>query len=818
MMEDWRFQASPYLEQGGLHAYAGAPLRLQNENGECVGLGSLCVASSKSEEPLTAPQHQALIRLADWVVSDLVQCARARRQRARRQMSELLVIAQKETDDIVSDAPVLGILKTIYPDAVIRLQPSSSSQIELEGRDPIPISEIEGGLWEDDDFFTDFIANSNHMDPPSSRVVRIISAPCECISGLSLLVVASKDVHLVFDDVDSWFVQACASMVSQMWRKRLLMEAMQAKERFLQGISHQLRTPIHGILGSVELLAEELQSQNFNESVLPPSALMKGTPSINSREPSTYLNIIKTAGRDLTSIVNNLITLNRWADIAMTEREYDLYTVDQLEAEIKNEILKLTSGDTCYKASVSFTHHLSPGFENFRSDLGVLRDSIAPLVINSIQNTLEGMVSIAISTRPHCKQLVVDVKDNGRGIDADKQQRIFEPYEKVDLHTAGAGLGLTLASKFAALLQGSVELISSKIGHGSHFRAIFREVQFLCSPPPQPPASKPNNLPSKFFNMATGSGGVSLCKDFAEFLTRNCFASSDTIEDCLIILDAVSNTEMHRLHLSQIPIGQVAICLVPDSEGKPSFEDKANNVVYACGPLSTSTMRLALESAQDLLVGMEAPHLGLLDPDQPDLSAPELYQDLSTDEEGTSDPSTSASIDPGSGEAMSSKVQYDAADHMDSTLCTALFPDLTSSPRPTTLIVDDNAINLRIVEMYCNKRGLPSYSATNGCEAVEIFSRCQSLSAVGKGTPIGLVFMDLQMPVCDGIEATKQIRLLEQQNRWGKSMLFIMTGQDSPSDRAAAEDAGADEYLVKPVVIKQLDRFVKQYFPAFEAC
>ncbi|KAJ6002424.1 histidine kinase HHK3 [Penicillium sp. IBT 35674x] len=818
MMEDWRFQESPYLELGGLRAYAGAPLRLQNENGECVGLGSLCVASSKSEEPLTALQQQSLIRLADWVVSDLVQCARARRQRARRQMSELLVIAQKETDDMVSDVPVLRILKTMYADAVIRLQPSNSSHVEVEGRNPIPISEIEEGLWEDNDYFDDFIANSNHLNPPFNRVVRIISAPCECISGSSLLVVASKDVHLVFDDVDSWFVQACAGMISQMWRKSLLIEAIHAKERFLQGISHQLRTPIHGILGSVELLAEELQSRNFNESVLPPSAMAKGDPPIHSSEPLTYLNIIKTAGRDLTSIVNNLITLNRWADIAMTEREHDLHTVDELEAEIQNEILKLTSGDTRYKTSISFTRHLPPGFESFRSDLGVLRDSIAPLIINSIQNTLEGIVSIAVSIRPDCKQLVVDVKDNGQGIHPDNQQRIFEPYEKVNLHTAGAGLGLTLASKFAKLLYGSVELISSDVGRGSHFRATFREFQFLCSPVSRPLASKFNKLPSKFFNMSASSSDALLSNDFTDFLTRNSFTSSDTIEDCLVIFDAVPDPEMHRLHLSQIPLGQVAICLVPDSEGKASSEDCANRIVYARGPLSIPNMCLALERAQNILVGAEVPHPGLLSPSQPYRTPPEHYQDLSTDEEGTSNPSTSTSINPDSEETIPSKSQPDAADRLNLTLSRLLPLDLTSSPRPTTLIVDDNAINLRIVEMYCNKRGLSSYSATNGCEAVDIFSRCQSLAAAGNGAPIGLVFMDLQMPVCDGIEATKQIRLLEQQNHWGKIALFIMTGQDSPSDRAAAEDAGADEYLVKPVVIKQLDRFVKQYFPTFEAC
>lgn len=415
-MEDWRFQESPYLELGGLRAYAGAPLRLQNESGDSVGFGSLCVASTKSEEPLTKTQHQALVRLADWVISDLVQCARVRRQRERRQMAELLSTAQRKIDDAVSEEPVLGILRTTYPSAVINLQPSNATNIETEGRNPILISDFENGLWEDTDYLDEFIASSNHLALPSTRTVRIIAAPCESITGSSLLVIASKDFHLVFDDVDSWFVQACADMLSQMWHKRLLIEALNAKEKFLQGFSHQLRTPIHGILGSVELLAEELQSRSLGESILPMSGLVKGNSVIESPEPSIYLNIIKMAGRDLTSIVNNMITLNRWADIAITDRQYAMHTVGELETAIEKEILKLTSGDARYKTSVFLTHDLPPGCESFRIDLGVLRDSLLPLVINAIQNTPQGVVSITTSIRFGCKQLVVDVEDTGPGI------------------------------------------------------------------------------------------------------------------------------------------------------------------------------------------------------------------------------------------------------------------------------------------------------------------------------------------------------------------------------------------------------------------
>ncbi|OQD75041.1 hypothetical protein PENDEC_c008G00909 [Penicillium decumbens] len=95
-------------------------------------------------------------------------------------------------------------------------------------------------------------------------------------------------------------------------------------------------------------------------------------------------------------------------------------------------------------------------------------------------------------------------------------------------------------------------------------------------------------------------------------------------------------------------------------------------------------------------------------------------------------------------------------------------------------------------------------------------SEREVLSAAGKGAAIDLVSMDLQMPVCDGIEAMQQIRSVRERSNWGKTVLFVMTGEESPSDRMAAGAAGGDEFFVKPVVIKQLDRVLKQYFPAFE--
>ncbi|UKZ79115.1 hypothetical protein TrVFT333_006865 [Trichoderma virens FT-333] len=795
MMEDWRFKDSPYVESGGLRAYAGAPLRLQNESGDCVSLGSLCVTSRTSQAPLTKPQQQTLARLADWVVADIVQCARARRQRERRRMSELISAAQAEVDKTISEEPILRILRATYPDTAVIVQSSKDSRVEIEDHDPIPLADLDDGLWEDTDYLDDFINNSNQKPFPTTRVVRAIVASCDTLAGPSLLVVASKDFRLVFDDIDSWFVHTCATMISQIWHRRLLTEVMRAKEKFLRGVSHQLRTPIHGILGSVELLAEELLLQKPRESQNSASLL-----EVNSMAKpvgsAIYLKTIKSAGRDLMSIVNNMITLNRWADIAMTNRHYAIHTVQELEMELANEIRKATSDDTRYKASIFFHHDPSLDCVSFQTDLGLLRDSLLQLIINAIQNTSEGIITVTISIQPDHQQLIVDVEDTGRGIHPDHHERIFEPYEKVEMHSLGAGLGLTLASRLAALLHGSVSLISSKVNRGSHFRAIFQEIECVRLPlASQPLAQKLKALPSKFYRMASGSDSISLCNHFTRFLAWHGFESSVSLDQSFAIFDFGSDLEKRRSYLSQIPVGHIAICLVPASGRESLLDQTSKNVMYVSAPFLTSTMSSVLEEADKYLLEMKASSACLPRPIDSSLNSLEIKTNPTAEEEAgpptvangqTAQPITGSATDPG-------LLTPPAESYYVGSIPTAL-----TISRPTALLVDDNVINLRILQI-CGT-----------------FSRQQSLTAAGKGAGIQLIFMDLQMPVCDGFKATQQIRQLEKQNNWGQSILFIVTGQDSPTDKTTAEDVGADEYLVKPVGIKVLDRNVARHFPKFK--
>jgi signal transduction histidine kinase/CheY-like chemotaxis protein len=822
LVEDWRFRESPHVEKAGMRAYAGVPLRFDTEYGESVAFGSLCVASNTAQESPTKAQQMSLIRLADWIVADLVHSARARRQRDRRRMVELIAVAQKMGDDnsLELEEAVLAALKSIYPEAMINIQASQASQIVIEGREQFPASELENGLWEDSEFLDFFIENYNHQDPEPRRAVRAIAAAWDNVPVPTFLVVASRDVSLVFDDIDAWFVQTCASLLSRGWQNRLLKEALRAKEDFLRGITHQLRTPLHGILGSVELLAEELKSRDLVGFSPTAMVFTDGTPAIEQPDPSVYIDAIRSSGRDLISTVNNMIKLNRWAEITKTERVDSVHHIKDLERGLLNEVLQAISEDSLRRPSIFFHYKLPPNCDSLTIDFTLLKDCILPLVINAIQNTPNGIVAVTITVTDDYHVLTVDIQDTGNGIDTSDYERIFEAYEKVDTHTVGgAGLGLTLSSKLATLMGGNVSLIASEVGKGSHFRVSLYEPGCSCSPRPPPQAKERfKHLPSYFRSAASSTDTHSLSYYFTDWLVGCGFTAlpSAATENTFLVLDYVPDSAELRVMLSALAADQIAICLVPASENSMDFDRiwRDGNVVYVKGPFLSSCLEEALEQASAILAEFASIN-AIVSPSPEDDVLVEVLDPVPgmNDVEYASAPDTIDTLK--AAEALVESIErLEIVPEP-----TALIPYLiTASPsQPTALVVDDNEINLRIMTIYCSKRNIPFVRATDGLQAIALYSSHQPSCASHTSTraPIDLILMDLQMPVCDGISATRHIRMLEKQNGWRRSVIFIVTGQDSPKDRRDAKAAEADEYFVKPVGPKVLDRGVRRYFPGF---
>ena len=111
------------------------------------------------------------------------------------------------------------------------------------------------------------------------------------------------------------------------------------------------------------------------------------------------------------------------------------------------------------------------------------------------------------------------------------------------------------------------------------------------------------------------------------------------------------------------------------------------------------------------------------------------------------------------------------------------------------LVVEDNLTNRKVIEALLTKQGLTVTSAENGVAAV---------TAVKEGGAFDLVLMDIQMPVMDGLAATVAIRQWEHQTHRPPLPIVALTAGAFDEDREHAQEAGMDDFIAKPIVLKAL--------------
>lgn len=851
MAEDWRFEHSPHVEEGGLRAYAGVPLRFSTEFGEHVAFGSLCVASNSPQATLDKSQQQALARLADWIVADIVQSARLRRQRERRWMLELLAEAERQcSKGVKMEEYIPEMLQNKYPTATVGVYRAPAGEVPLEGGTVFKTGDLQSGLWEDTEYFDQVIEESNHLEMIAPRIIRVIAAQCASQRTPTFLLVGSRDFRDVFDDIDSWFIMMCASLLCRDWQGRALREALDAKESFLRGITHQLRTPIHGILGSVELLTEEMKARNMTLSTRSASSSPPASPgsvsSYGGLDPDGYIRTIRWSAEELMSTVNSIIKLNRWAGNAQADRKLAYHNVNEVETALLEDTSSALEDDPS-KPSVVFYRNLPASLDRLYFDINLFVDCIRPLIVNAIQHTPGGIVAVILSFESASSRLIVDVQDTGSGIAPRDHKRIFEAYEKVNIHTTGAGLGLTLACKSAELMNGNITLVSSEIGQGSHFRAVFDDV--VCdtlSPREQQLKDRLVHLPKTFYQEDRFTLFPSLRHCFTTFLTLHGYTASESLDDSFMLLDYTpADVEQVYQQVLQLAKGQIAICLVSESATFPGvyFQNtdiqRHGNVIYVKPPFTTTMLQKTLEEADAAIR-----ELVFSEPASDSSQTFDSSGDTLTNDNKEEARAPSPSHDPDVEEVREKpELQHRVSIFPPSTQTKmveamqnlqieipapepSLLVQAHKKPLPMTLLVDDNAVNLRILEIYCKRRSMPYQSARDGDEAIALFSEHRAPSSSSSFDPLlqqklaspvqdpfDLVLMDLQMPVCDGITATRRIREAEKENGWPRSVIIIVTGQDSASDRIEADEAGADGFLVKPVGPKVMDRWLKRWFP-----
>lgn len=223
------------------------------------------------------------------------------------------------------------------------------------------------------------------------------------------------------------------------------------KTRFLENLSHEVRTPLNAIIGFSELLK--------NHDDLPKSL-------------EEYTHLIHSSGEKLLRIVESLMTLSKIqvGEFELQKSECNLELLLK-QLFIEHE-LSLAFQD---KSNIDFTLNTKAiSGLTIRSDETVLRIIVGNLIENAIKFTEQGFIKI--EARQISNQLCISVKDSGIGIDSERIGEVFKKFIKLAVNHVtlyeGLGLGLTISKYLAQLLDGDIT-VTSQIHKGSEFRLLI---------------------------------------------------------------------------------------------------------------------------------------------------------------------------------------------------------------------------------------------------------------------------------------------------------------------------------------------------------
>lgn len=257
--------------------------------------------------------------------------------------------------------------------------------------------------------------------------------------------------------------------------------ASEAKTQFLATMSHEVRTPMNGILGMTELLRSTELDQKQGE----------------------MLDIIGRSGGALLEIIDDVLDLAKIeaGKLHVEKKPFDV-------AETCQDVAHLFSGRAASKG-VRLTFSLTPPDHDWRrnGDAKALRQVVSNLVGNAIKFTDDGVVSLSVSlARPTAERahpVEINVRDDGIGIPASAHARIFERFEQADASTTrthgGTGLGLSIVLKLTEAMGGTITL-TSDVGRGAEFvvRIPFERIgaEDRGDTAREPEAEKPPSQPA----------------------------------------------------------------------------------------------------------------------------------------------------------------------------------------------------------------------------------------------------------------------------------------------------------------------------------
>ena len=234
-------------------------------------------------------------------------------------------------------------------------------------------------------------------------------------------------------------------------------DASLAKTRFLNNMSHDIRTPMNAILGYAQLMEDNLKGKNLPET-------------------SEYLKKLQQSGNLLLSIINNVLDM---AQIESGRMEID-ENYGRIE-DIRQTLFEIF-GDEAKKKNLVLQYTINVEHENILTDTTKVKEIFVNILSNAIKYTSSGgSVKVSVDELP-CDEdgymmIRTRVSDTGIGMSQEYLTNIFEAFTREQNTTkskiAGTGLGMSIVKKYVDLLGGTIN-VESELGKGSTFTVTLK--------------------------------------------------------------------------------------------------------------------------------------------------------------------------------------------------------------------------------------------------------------------------------------------------------------------------------------------------------